>query len=135
MNRKSLVLVLAGLADLQLLGHAGGMPQPCIGELGGSVQDLLDDHRYHKIPLPGRFEGDHPFQTNPAHGSQNRLHVAVWSGVEDLKQVIDRDQLFAAQHPPQSEGLLDAQAGEVGLGTLADPLAVPIRLTQKDRWR
>jgi hypothetical protein len=44
-------IVLVGPARAQLLGQGGGVPEPRGGELGGRVDQALDDHGQHQVAL------------------------------------------------------------------------------------
>ena len=59
-------VILVGVFDPQLLGQRGVGPQPGGGQLGGGIEDAVDDQRYDQVALPGALGSEQTIEAQLA---------------------------------------------------------------------
>jgi len=74
------------------------------------------------------------FELEPSHRGKHRFNVAVLAGavLEDLKDIIDGDELFTLENASDGINLIHGQLGQVGERAFPDIFALPIRFSEQD---
>jgi hypothetical protein len=70
-------VVLVGIGDAEVFGQRRGVPPARGRKLGVRRHDARGHHRQHQVALATRLGGNHRGQSQPLHGRDDRLHVAV----------------------------------------------------------
>ena len=74
------------------------------------------------------------FELEPSHRGKHRFNVAVLAGavLEDLKDIIGRDEIFTFENASDRIDLIHGQLGQVGERAFADFLTLAVRLSEQD---
>ncbi len=74
------------------------------------------------------------FELEPSHRGEHCFNVAMLAGtvLEDLKDIINRDEIFTLENASDAIDLIHGQLGQVGERAFPDIFALPIRLSEQD---
>ena len=125
-------IVLVSVLQGEFLGQGGGVPQTGGGQLGGRMQQPLDDHGQDPVPF-GRGSGvDQRRQLQPPHGFQQQLDMAMRQGAFDDEELVGVDQGFVFEHAPEALDLVLGPMGEIGQGAFMDLFTLTAAFAQED---
>lgn len=124
-----------GVGDAEFARQAGVVPSAGRRELRTGMDQALCDHPHHQAPLPARLGGKDGVESELAHGSEDRHHVAVRQSADDVEGVIDTDEGLALEEAAEGLDLVLRPVGQVGEGLLDDAAVLALALAEEDGGR
>jgi len=112
-------------------GQLSHLPQPRRGRFRARIQDPLGDHSDDQVATT-LLRGNQSVDAQATDHARNRLDVVVREGADDLEALLEADQRFVTQDPPQRLDFPGGPMGDVGYGVPDDRSAFPTAFTQKD---
>ena len=108
------------------------MPQTGGGQLGGRIEQALEDHGQDPVPF-GRGSGvDQRWELELPHDFQEDLDVAVRQGAFNDEELVGMDQGFVFEHAPEALDLVLGPMGEIGQGAFMDLFTLTAAFAQED---
>jgi hypothetical protein len=126
-------LVLAGTADIELVGERRLPEGARAGQLGARLEQALGDHRHHQRALPRTRAIQHPRQLQPTTSPKHRGDVPVRERALHLERLLARDQDLAGQRAAQRVKRRRRQLGDIRDRLVTDPLALADRAADQVR--
>ena len=121
-----------GVLQGELRGQGGGVPEPGGGQLGGGLQQALNDQGQDQVALPRRPGIDQGGEPEAPDDLEHDLDMAMGERAFDDEEFIGRHHGDVLEDEPEPLDLFRRPVGEVGDGAFADAFAFAPALPEED---